>query len=140
MLCKDHGRKGNIGGYASQKRNGKTQYMHRLAYADAHGIAIEELDGHVRHTCDNSRCIEPTHLLLGTHQDNMDDRTSRGRHRGGKGDSHGMAVLTSEIVEAIRKRYKPRCRINGCRALGREFNVGNHTVSDIVTGKTWRQV
>jgi len=33
----------------------------------------------VRHTCDNIKCINPSHLLGGTHLDNMNDRSKRGR-------------------------------------------------------------
>ena len=35
----------------------------------------------IRHTCDNSLCVNPNHMLTGTHKDNADDRESRGRGR-----------------------------------------------------------
>lgn len=34
----------------------------------------------VLHTCDNRRCVNPTHLYLGTHQQNMQDLVDRNRH------------------------------------------------------------
>jgi hypothetical protein len=35
----------------------------------------------VLHGCDNAGCINPQHLRLGTHQDNMDDKVARNRCR-----------------------------------------------------------
>ena len=33
----------------------------------------------IRHTCDNTMCCNPAHLVLGTVQDNTDDKMKRGR-------------------------------------------------------------
>jgi hypothetical protein len=35
---------------------------------------------HLRHSCDNPRCINPNHLTLGTAIDNNQDMITRGRH------------------------------------------------------------
>ena len=92
----------------------------------------------MRHTCDNGRCINPKHLLLGTHQDNVQDRQDRGRTP--NGEAHCCAKLTEVEVREIRRRYKPRCRTNGTRALGREFNIHQGTVSEIVRGLIWQHI
>jgi hypothetical protein len=34
----------------------------------------------VRHTCDVSMCVNPDHLILGTHKQNAEDRDRRGRN------------------------------------------------------------
>jgi len=38
----------------------------------------------VMHTCDRPRCVNPDHLRVGTQKDNMADKMSKGRWRGGR--------------------------------------------------------
>lgn len=54
---------------------------HRIAFALHHG---REAIGWVLHSCDNPPCCNPVHLREGSGQDNMDDRTARGRVRVGR--------------------------------------------------------
>lgn len=50
----------------------------RVAWRIANG---HDPDRHVCHACDNPNCVNPDHLWLGTHQDNMADAVSKGRLR-----------------------------------------------------------
>ena len=56
----------------------KTVAVPRLAWHLANGSAGEK---HVLHKCDVSICVNPDHMYLGTHQDNMRDMKSRKRAR-----------------------------------------------------------
>jgi len=69
----------NNKGYGKVGYRGKDWTAHRLSYAlNNPGVDIGKRL--VLHTCDVRNCINPDHLFLGTHTDNMRDMVSKGRH------------------------------------------------------------
>lgn len=65
--------------YGALRRNGVTKRAHRVAWEIASGATIP--DGMlVCHRCDFGLCVRPSHLFLGTHQDNMRDAAAKGRN------------------------------------------------------------
>ena len=80
-----------MAGYGRMKWDGKPTYAHRLAYGLANG-AMPPADLFVRHKCDNPPCCNPSHLLLGTHADNMHDASERKR-----GVGHPSAIPFSDV-------------------------------------------
>lgn len=73
-----------IGGYGrfSICKDGKVYtapQAHRLAVLLS-GRSLTDADV-VRHTCDNTRCVNPEHLVVGSRRENMVDMVSRQRHR-----------------------------------------------------------
>ena len=64
-------------GYGSVHFLGKIKGLHRLIWELVKGIIPEGLQ--ILHHCDNPPCINPNHLFLGTHQDNMADMVLKGR-------------------------------------------------------------
>ena len=65
-------------GYGSFWLNGTDVRAHRVAYELYVGAIPEGM--WVLHRCDIRECVNPDHLFLGTHQDNMDDMARKGRH------------------------------------------------------------
>jgi hypothetical protein len=64
-------------GYISVKIKGKNIRVHRLVYELHNGKIDNGLV--VMHTCDNPSCINPNHMELGTHKENMEDKSKKNR-------------------------------------------------------------
>ena len=136
MSCIDHGRKGNALGYSTTSYDGAGVGLHRVVYMRLRGLTRTDIAGFVvRHTCDNPRCINPWHLILGTQLQNVHDSIDRGRHA--RGSRMGSAKLTEEIVLSIRAEYVPYCTTHGTAAIARRLGVNQSTVSEAIRGVTY---
>lgn len=95
----------------------------------------------VCHNCpggDNSLCVNPDHLWLGTHAANMRDMAAKGRGRGLIGLTSPLHKLTREQVIAIRKLYSPAAR-NGAE-IARRFGVNRSHVHKVARGNHYKDV
>lgn len=78
------GRMGRGYGSTQLKVGPNTWYAmraHRVAFEQEWGITLKP-DDVVLHTCDNTGCVNPLHLQLGTQFDNIQDAKRKGRTRG----------------------------------------------------------
>lgn len=110
-------------------------YAHRLSWEIHRGPIPDKL--WVLHRCDNPECTNPDHLFLGTPTDNVRDMVRKGRdNRAAKrriGEENGVAKLTWDIVRQIRST-------NECGSvLAEQFGVSKSCVSQVRTGKSWRE-
>lgn len=95
---------------------------------------------HVLHHCDNPRCVNPLHLFLGTHADNMRDMKEKGRasrKKVNQGSSHGLHKLTEAQVKNIRFR---RSKGASQRSLAAKYKIDPSTISDICNRKSWTHI
>lgn len=113
---------------------GRTLVASRVAWELAHGKSIPE-GMIVRHSCDNPPCVNPAHLLLGTHADNSRDRVDRGRHV--RGVDHPRARLTEqqviEIVGLLAQHVNQH-------EIAERFGISQALVSGIRRGTHWSHI
>ena len=112
------------------------QLAHRVSYSLYIGEIPDNTE--VMHVCDTPLCVNPEHLKLGTHAENMSDMWSKNRARPGRvvGSQQGGSKLTEDDVREIRRA---RMRGTSCKALAKEFNISFSTVSDVCT-RSWLHV
>lgn len=122
-------------GYGQMKIPNTRQqiYAHRLSYLIHYNELPENM--FVCHTCDNPRCVKPSHLFLGKAVDNSLDMVNKDRHL--NGEKNAKSKLTEEKVLQIHKLYELGLSQG---KLGRIFGVSQGTIHKIVHGQRWKHV
>lgn len=134
MTCIDHGQVGCKGGYSRVRFGGVVTGGHRRAYCQHNNVTLEDIAGlEVRHMCNNSRCINPEHLDIGTAKDNAQDRERTANHR--RGTNNPAAVLVEADVRRIRQLYA-----DGVKQvdIAKMYNTSQGRISNIITRRTWK--
>lgn len=106
----------------------------------AHRASYRIFNGHIPpgqmilHSCNTPSCVNPNHLRLGSHRDNMDDMVKAGRGKGKpgpRGTKQGRSKLTETQVLAIRADTRPQ------RSIAREYGISQTNVCHIQAKKVW---
>ncbi len=129
-ICTSH--KTDAYGYPACKRNNKLIKIHRLFY-EKHCGKIP-INMQVCHKCDNPTCINPEHLFLGTHLDNMRDMDAKGRRTVGEMSPHSK--LTEKDVKQIRYVLLNTSR----KKIAEKFNISINYVSVLRKGLKWKHL
>lgn len=128
-ICTSHS-PDNKNGYPRVSRKGKRWKLSRLIWTLFRGeIPVGFI---IRHTCDDPRCINLDHLIIGTHADNMRDKLERGRVC--RGEEHPSSKLNNGAVKIIRNSLLTHAE------LARKLGVNPKTVWNIRHNKTWKHV
>ena len=116
-------------GYGKIMVDGKYEYVHRIVYMHHNG-AIPE--GHeILHSCDNSICVEPTHVRAGTHAENMTEMMERNRFVASK----GRAIFNQKDADFIRF-VRNECWMSAAE-IAKMTGVRTMVIKKIATNKTY---
>lgn len=110
-----------------------SRLAHRTAYEVFNGKFDQKLQ--VLHKCDNPGCINPEHLFLGNHLDNMKDKKKKGRSS--LGEKNSMSKLSELDIISIRKRIENKeCK----RQIAKDYNITIGYIRHIKLRLTWKHI
>ena len=104
----------------------------------------------VAHKCDNPRCVRPSHLMICTQKENIEDAAKKGRNATGdrsgartcpevrpRGITQWKHKLTESDVRKIRIRYAAG---ETQRSIAKDFSVSHQCIYYVATRFTWKHV
>ena len=118
-------------GYGGVYRNHRRLYAHRVAWELYHGEIPKGLC--VLHQCDVPCCVNPDHLFLGSHKDNMRDMVLKNRST--RGSRNPSARLTEESATKIKLATN-----RSTLSLAKQYGVSQLTVWKVRTRRTWKHL
>ena len=125
---------------------GRNLRASRLSYYLTHNADPGEC---AMHTCDNPPCVNPAHLVGGTHAENNRDMRRKGRARSSeeqslivrtycrRGSAHPDAKLTEADIPTIRLLASQG---HTQRAIAELYGVDHMGICKIINGKAWTHV
>jgi hypothetical protein len=137
----------NMWGYGVFHIGLQTKLAHRVRWEIDYGEIPTGMC--ILHKCDNPACVNPSHLWIGTHKDNSDDKMAKGResHKSTpkkpeskvymRGSRQGSSKLKEENVIAIRIFYQLGSTLS---ELAKMYNISKSVICNIVHRKSWTHV
>lgn len=122
----------NDDGYGEFYHDGKVHKAHRMSWMARKGPIPPGKQ--VLHSCDNTFCINPDHLFVGTQIDNMRDMATKKRGRVSRGEANAMAILTEGQVREI------RATSGDAADIAARYGVARHVIYQIRSRKTWKHI
>lgn len=122
-----------VGYGIAPKSCGGGGYTHRAMYAAV--ISDIPSGAYVLHHCDNRLCINPEHLFLGSHLDNIRDMHRKNRQRGGSlpNEANPSCKFSNEQIKKILTERRAGVSV---RLLTEKFSVSETHVRRIINGES----
>ena len=140
-------------GCIQQVLNGRKLHMltHRIVYQLYYNIDLNK-DNIICHKCDNPACINPKHLFLGTHLDNIKDKVAKNRQAKGKNNgryidgrasdnkikkihTHGRKLTWEQVTEIKRLKSEGIKLID----ISDITKISYQTIRDISCGRIYKK-
>lgn len=119
-------------GYGQFRMDGSTQLAHRASWMIFKGEIPAGMC--VCHSCDNTACVNPDHLWLGSQRDNVRDMDKKGRRVISRAENVGTAKLTAEQVKEIRQSLERSV------VLAARYGVSRSAIRRIQSLRYWKSV
>lgn len=119
-----------VKGYGHFWFRGRPQPAHRVSFK----LFKQDIDDGVTvmHSCDNRLCVNPSHLSLGSNQENTADMVAKGRQA--KGSDVAAAKLDESMIQAIRDDTRSQ------RKIAADYRVSHTVIGHIKSRILWRHV
>ena len=122
-------------GYGILSIDGRSERAHRFAYETFNGrIPHGEF---VCHSCDNPACVNPSHLWVGSHSENMRDMVAKNRHRKTPnlyGELHPLSKLTADDARKIREDSR------AAKYVANDYGVSPTLIRRVRRREMWKHI
>ncbi len=121
-------------GYGQFGGRRRRVYAHRFSWELHNGPIPKGMN--ILHECDQTNCVNPNHLFLGTQADNVRDMIKKSRQA--VGEQLPQSILSESDVKEIRRLHATN-RFSLSR-LGKMFNTVHTNIWHIVNRRSWSHV
>ena len=113
----------------------KMMKAHRFSWF----LETGELPAHllVLHHCDNRKCVRPSHLFLGTAEENVQDRVRKNRTGRMCGAKNPQTKITEAHVLKARQQYAQGVSV---AQIARDLAVPYSAIRFALVGRSWKHV
>lgn len=115
-------------GYGNFRVANRRFQAHRHSWAMANPTVVLDSSEQVCHSCDNRKCVNPSHLFKGSARDNQMDCLKKGR-RAYRLNEDKVFQIRALLLQGLAQR-----------AIARRFGVSPQTINNVHLGHCWTHI